>query len=291
MRCVCEGPVFGRYVVRVTEPWTNLPDESIDIWLVVADMDGTLLTPEGEIPPGFADQLRVMTERGITFVPASGRQFAMLERLFPASEHIAHIAENGNLVVRGGKPIRMTAVDGPTVRDVVTVSREAAESIDLGLVVCGLESAYIERTTPAFVQEVENYYAKLTIVEDLTTVEDRVLKLAVYDFADAQVAAHNEFARFAQTHQVVVSGKHWIDIMDRDINKGIGVRALQAELGVSPAQTVVFGDYLNDLEMMDDAQWSFAMANGHPDVKERASYLAPSNAERGVVHVLTRLLS
>ena len=41
---------------------------------------------------------------------------------------------------------------------------------------------------------------------------------------------------------------------------------LQHQLGVSAEQTVVFGDYLNDLEMLDSGEMSFAMANAHPQV-------------------------
>ena len=94
----------------------------------------------------------------------------------------------------------------------------------------------------------------------------------------------------ARTHQVVLSGKHWIDIMAPGGHKGHGVRALQSRLGVTSAQTVVLGDYLNDLQMLGTAEWSFAMANAHDDLIEQAAYLAPANTEDGVVRVLTRLL-
>jgi hydroxymethylpyrimidine pyrophosphatase-like HAD family hydrolase len=53
---------------------------------------------------------------------------------------------------------------------------------------------------------------------------------------------------------------------------------------------VVFGDYLNDLEMLDAADWSFAMTNAHPDVLRRARYVAPSNTELGVLRTIARLL-
>ena len=38
-------------------------------------------------------------------------------------------------------------------------------------------------------------------------------------------------------------------------------------LGVTPAQTAVFGDYLNDLLMLEAGDWSFAMGNAHPDLR------------------------
>ena len=62
-------------------------------------------------------------------------------------------------------------------------------------------------------------------------------------------------------------------------------------LGVTPAQTAVFGDYLNDLLMLEAGDWSFAMGNAHPDMKAAARYIAPSNGEHGVLMVVDRLVA
>ncbi len=75
------------------------------------------------------------------------------------------------------------------------------------------------------------------------------------------------------------------------MSKGTAVELIQADLGVTPAQTVVFGDYLNDLEMMRLAHWSFAMENAHPAVLEAARYTAPSHRDHGVVRTLAELLA
>ena len=89
---------------------------------------------------------------------------------------------------------------------------------------------------------------------------------------------------------MVVSGKLWVDIMNIETDKKQGVEALQRVLGVTPAQTAVFGDYLNDLQMLDAGGWSFAMANAHPDLKRAARYIAPANTEHGVLQVVRRLV-
>ena len=270
--------------------WSELARASHDVRLVVSDMDGTLLTEAGEVPVTFWPVLDHMRVRGIVFVPASGRQYATLERLFAhVPEGVSFIAENGNLVVHNGSVLAATCVDGATVERVVNAVREADDH-DLGLVVCGRDSAYIERDDAAFVEEAEIYYARLAVVDDLTAISDDVLKLAVYDFADAESTAAGLFGPLSTTHQVVVSGKHWIDIMDPTANKGRALRQLQQVTGITPAQTAVFGDYLNDLELFDAADLSFATANAHPQVRARARHLAPANHERGVVTVLSHLL-
>ncbi|WP_286960896.1 Cof-type HAD-IIB family hydrolase [Arsenicicoccus sp. UBA7492] len=272
-------------------PWTTIAPGPHDVRLVVADMDGTLLDESGAVPAGFWGLLSLMGERGITFVPASGRQLATLQRVFErAPQGLSYIAENGTLVVHDDEVVSTTTVSADITREVVDTVRVAAREHDLGLVVCGVRSAYVERNDPAFLAECERYYARLEVVGDLHAVEDDVLKLAVYDFEDAERHVDAIFGEVARTHQVVLSGQHWIDIMAPGVHKGHGVRALQSRLGVTSAQTVVLGDYLNDLQMLDTATWSFAMANAHPDLIESAAYLAPRNTEDGVVRVLTHLL-
>lgn len=277
--------------------WETIPAGAADLRLVVSDMDGSLLTPSGEIPEGFWELMARLRERGVAFVPASGRQLATLQATFgpdaaSGREGVAsYVAENGTLVVHEGEVVETTVVQEQVAQEVIALVRElAADGAPLGLVRCGVETAYVECTREEFLAEARTYYRNLTVVEDLAAVEGPVLKLAVHDAVDAEATAP-AFDRFAETEQVVVSGKHWIDVMNPAVDKGRGVRALQASLGVTPAQTAVFGDYLNDTGLYAVADWSFAMANAHPGILALARYVAPSNAERGVVQVLEHLLA
>ena len=51
-------------------------------------------------------------------------------------------------------------------------------------------------------------------------------------------------------------------------------------------ETMAFGDYLNDYEMMQSCKYSYAMANAHPKLKEISNYQAKSNDEDGVMEVI-----
>ena len=96
--------------------------------------------------------------------------------------------------------------------------------------------------------------------------------------------------RTAPKHQVILATPNWVDIMNPGVNKGSAVEAVQRDLGVTADQTAIFGDFLNDLEMMPMAKWSFAMANGHPNIVKASNYVAPPNTENGVITVLAALL-
>ena len=49
---------------------------------------------------------------------------------------------------------------------------------------------------------------------------------------------------------------------------------------------MVFGDYLNDLEMMLSGYYSYAMENAHEDLKKVARFRAKSNNDNGVIDVI-----
>ncbi|MFB8180319.1 Cof-type HAD-IIB family hydrolase [Streptomyces sp. NPDC055966] len=270
----------------------GLPTGPADIRLIVTDMDGTLLDNAKRMPEGLWPVLAELRRRGVLFSPASGRQYATLARQFAeVAEGMVFIAENGTYVVRDGVELSSDTLDASVAARIVRTVRGLAEDgVDVGAVVCGKRAAYVERTDEAFLAEVRTYYAEHRVVADLTAVDDDVIKVALLDFGSAEHTTAPALAEFAGTHQVVVSGEHWVDVMNRTANKGTALRGLQRALGITPAQTMVFGDYLNDLEMLDAADWSFAMAGAHPEVVSRARHLAPSNDDNGVLRTISRIL-
>jgi Cof subfamily protein (haloacid dehalogenase superfamily) len=271
---------------------TVLPSEPIDLRLVVTDLDGTLLDGDGRIPDRLWEVLPRLRERGITLAPASGRQYATLRRLFARSdEGMAFIAENGTFVVLDGNELSCTPLEPGFASALVGLVRDlVTDGYDIGLVWCGRDAAYVERSDAEFVAEVSRYYAALEIVDDLRQVREAAIKCAVFDFGGAEAGAATLLTERCAPHQVVASSEHWVDIMSADANKGAALDSLQQQLGVTPEQTVVFGDYLNDLEMISDTPYSFAMANAHPEVIEAARFVAPTNREQGVLQVLELLL-
>ena len=266
-------------------------DSAPDIRLIATDMDGTLLDDEKTIHEEFWPLIDQLHARGVTFCPASGRQYYSLRRQFEAiANEVVFIAENGTYVVNGadGTEISSDCLPLSQARELVAAAREVPHT---GTVLCGKKSAYIESTDESFLAEVHPYYANLERVDDLLAItNDEILKVAIYDYVSAELNVGAALAGYRESVQVVVSGAHWLDMMALTANKGNGLRHVQALLGVTPAQTVVFGDFLNDAEMMDAADYSFAMANAHPDLKARATYRAPANTANGVVRTIRTVM-
>ena len=83
--------------------------------------------------------------------------------------------------------------------------------------------------------------------------------------------------------EFVVSGGKWIDIMNKGINKGKAIKILQEKFNIDEKNTMVFGDYYNDLTMFKAAHHSYAMGNAPEDVKKHAKFIAESNNKDGCI--------
>lgn len=84
-------------------------------------------------------------------------------------------------------------------------------------------------------------------------------------------------------------GYYWLQAFHAETNKGSMVKRLAEKQGFPLEKVVVFGDYLNDLEMFKIAGRALAVANGLEEVKQAADDIIPSNAEQGVLQYLESL--
>lgn len=258
------------------------------IKLIASDMDGTLLNENNEINDEFFDIFNKLKERDIIFAAASGRQYYnLLKRFEKIKDDMMFIAENGTFVMHKGKELLLNSLDKELALELITVG----QTIDNAYVIlCGKESAYIENTDERFMEQVNKYYAKVKVVSDLTKVCDDILKVTICDFSGSEENSYTYFKKFEDKLHVAVSGEIWLDMMAKGVNKGLAINKLQKLLNITQEETMVFGDYLNDLEMMDSAYHSYAMENAHEDLKKAARFIAKSNDDNGVVTAIKEAL-
>lgn len=251
-------------------------------------MDGTLLSPEGKLDPEFFTLYAKLHARGIHFAAASGRQYYnLLEKFHPIREQITFISENGAYVVHKGEEISAITL---TPDQAGRIIREVRLMPNVHLILCGKRQAYIEDAYAPFVVQARKYYERCEIVADLLEIkDDPFLKLAIYDFDGARENAYTRLRSFESELRVVVSGQNWLDVSAFGADKGTALELIQSKLNVTPQQTMSFGDQMNDLEMLQQSGYSYAVANAVEKVKNVSRYLAPSNDENGVIQVLHKV--
>jgi Cof subfamily protein (haloacid dehalogenase superfamily) len=201
-------------------------------------------------------------------------------------DEIYFIAENGGFVAYKGEILHINTLERKKTFEFI----ELARKIDgVNIVLCGKNSAYVESNDSKFIDEVKPYYEKLEIVNFLEEVEGDFLKIALCDFKNSEENSYKIFKEFENKYKVTVSGKLWLDISSLDTNKGTAMRKLQEILGIAYKETLVFGDYLNDVELLESACHNYAMENAHPKLNEIAKNIAKSNEDNGVVEKINEL--
>ena len=255
--------------------------------LIALDMDGTLLDGNGQLPPDFAAISTRAHQLGVTLVPASGRQLATLQEMFPQED--TFIAENGSVVVHDNRVISATTLPTAAVRAAVATLRtvDAAHTV----VLCTPDTAYVHKGADEQARaEISKYYKAVQWVDDLDALLDAdIIKIAVYCADGSEKHLHQPLLAAVPEHSIAISGTVWLDVMATGVNKGEALHTMAELLAVPMSRTAAFGDFLNDYELLREAGTAIAMENAHPKLKEMADRIAPPNTEYGVMTVLRQL--
>ncbi|MCF0132400.1 MAG: HAD family phosphatase [Blautia sp.] len=260
------------------------------IRLIASDVDGTLL-PEGtpHLNKEYYDVIRKLHAEGITFVAASGRQYASLHGVFsPVDNEIIYVADNGSHCVKAGETVLCLEIERRAYEETVKYARNLENVFTL---ISTPQGTYTECKDSEMVRWIrEGYRIDLVMVEDLLEISLPVLKLAIYNhLGDALELAGPMEQLFGDRVSIMVSGDHWVDIIAKNADKGAALREIQSKLGVTPEETMAFGDNGNDVPLLLQAAESYCVATGREQAKAAAKYVLP-NEEDAVLKVLKSLL-
>lgn len=258
--------------------------------LVASDMDHTLLTGDGELPVGFLDDIERLNEAGVLFVAASGRPLVTLRAMFPPSDGIAYIADNGGTVVYRDEILFQSILPTASYRGMIELTLSQTTGIPM---ICGVESAYAWSGHRAHEDVLRRFQTAIEFVDDLTAVDVIADKFTAH-FADGQARHYYDTVfqpAYGDRYSVTVGGAQWMDIMNQGVTKGHALGVLAERLGLQHDELMAFGDALNDLEMLGSVYHSYAVSNADAAIHEVARFTTASNEEHGVPQVIRALIA
>lgn len=259
------------------------------IKMIATDMDGTLLNSKKQLTQNAIKAISAVKNMGIHFVVASGRQYHNIYNVFKQhnlDENVSFLAENGTIIFDKGKLIFADKLDNHIVKSAVELVRKTPNVYP---VLCGIDSAYIENSHPKFVSEVTKYFDRRQFLPDILEClkHDKITKIALLDVtANAETYAYPVFKHFEKSSQILLSGPEWVDLVNKGVNKGTAVEMIGNLYNSSFDQRMAFGDYLNDVALLNACKYSFAVENAHESLKKIAHKICPSNDEDGVAKTL-----
>lgn len=263
----------------------------MSVKLIAVDMDGTFLDDSKNYNRArFNAQYQQMKEQGIRFVVASGNQYYQLISFFPdiASE-ISFVADNGGWVVSEDEDLfngELTKQQFNSVMDhLMTLPH-------VDIIACGKRYGYTLKSYDDQFKELAGmYYHRLKLVDDFSNLDDVFFKFALNlpdEMLEETMDSLTEL--FEGIVVPVTSGHGSIDLIIPGIHKANGLRILQEKWGIKDSEVVTFGDGGNDIEMLLQAGFGFAMANAPEKIKRITPLQAPHNNEEGVLDIIDKVL-
>jgi Cof subfamily protein (haloacid dehalogenase superfamily) len=261
------------------------------IKLIASDMDHTLLTEKGELPPNFNNYILQLDKIGIDFVIASGRSLYNLETMFPEIKHkMSFISDNGGVISHKGELVFKSLLKTIDYQSMIRFVENKTNGIPI---LCGLNSAFLSVKYKVYEDYLKTFYSKITFVEELDEVTEEADKFTIYcPNKDSKEHYEKIFKpQYGDSFSVTVGDTIWIDITNYGIDKGKAIQTLGKELGVEYEQMMAFGDTYNDIEMLRAVKYGYIVRNADDNMKQYAHFITDSNDNFGVIKVIDQLIS
>ena len=261
------------------------------ISLVLADVDGTLVTEQKVLTERAQAAVHRLHEVGIRFAITSGRPARGMAMLFDALKLDTPIAGfNGGLVIKPD----LTILEQKTVpADVAAKSIELIRAHGLDVwVYRGNDWLVAKADAPHVAREAWTVQFSPKIVTDVAQQLDQVSKIVgVSDDLDkVQRCEADARAAFGERATANRSQPYYLDVTNKDANKGAVVEYLSRHLGVPTAEIATIGDQPTDVPMFKLSGFSIAMGNASAEVKAQASVATDSHNDEGFAKAMERFI-
>src|SRR5246500_634354 len=262
------------------------------IRMVIADVDGTLVTQEKELTKQAVQAVLRLHEAGIQFSVTSGRPprgMAMLIDPLKITQPLA--AFNGGGLI---KPDLATVVDQKVLpAGVPEKVIEAIENHGLDIWVYTDTEWFVRDPNAAHVAR-EQWTVKFppTEVKTFAGLLGRVAKIVgVSDDLEAVAKCEKDVQQAGGTHiSAARSQPYYLDVTHPQANKGGVVLAMSKLLNIPAEEIATLGDMPNDVLMFKKSGVSIAMGNASPEVQASATYVTTSNEEEGFANAIEKFV-
>jgi Cof subfamily protein (haloacid dehalogenase superfamily) len=261
------------------------------ISLVLADVDGTLVTAEKVLTARAVAAVAALRAAGIAFAITSGRPprgMAMLIEPLALTTPIAGF--NGGIFI---KP------DMTIMEEHVLAADAARRALDVILdhrmdawVYSGEDWLVLDSKAPHVAREQWTVKFAPTVVANFDKVLARAVKIVgVSDDHDLVARCERDAqAALGQDASAARSQPYYLDITHPGANKGTVVTALSKFLSVPASEIATIGDMSNDVLMFRKSGLSIAMGNASPDVQAQADLVIDSNYDEGFAKAIERFV-
>lgn len=262
--------------------------------LIAIDMDGTLLREDKSVSEATKKAIERARKKGVKVVITSGRPIAgitrYLKELNLTQEEDYVISFNGGLIQKAKtkEALYKSVLKGSDLSYLYKISKQVKVNMHafskLGCIapklskytelegaMCNIPVNIVDFSAIKGDEDIE----KVMFVDEPEILDEAIKKIPkeVYD-----------------KYTVVKSEPYFLEFLNRNCNKGEGVKALAKYLGIDQKEVICIGDAGNDLHMIKFAGLGVAMGNAFEEIKKAADYVTSTNEEDGVAEVIEKFI-
>ena len=244
-----------------------------DIRLVLADVDGTLVTPDKVLSEAAQAAVRDLRKAGIAFAITSGRPPRGMSMLIaPLDLRVAIAGFNGGEFVNPD----LSLIESHTLEPAV-----ASEALKL----------ILEQGLDAWVYTEKQWLLRDSqaphVAREAWTMKFEPQIVALFT---PEHLAHAVGSALGDRASVARTQPYYLDVTHPLANKGEVVTKLSELLNIAPAEIATIGDMPNDVRMFARSGFSIAMGNARDDVKAQASVVTDSNENDGFAQAMQKFV-
>lgn len=273
--------------------------------MIAIDLDGTLLSPGGEVTPRAKAAVHKCLEAGLLVCFATGRNWTESQAILDAVAHYGSAVFVGGAMVvdtRQRVTLHRTMMEPALAAELCAFVEERGQTAlalqDTGAAgVDYLVSGDIPLNEPTRawmavtaakihrVPRLGAYAHEHTIRVGIVAMpaETRRIQAELLERFGPRIVVHS---LFVPAYDVEV-----LEVFDPSVNKWQGLLHVARRHGIDPSEIIAIGDDVNDLAMIKGAGLGVAMGNARPEVLEIADKVIGANADEGLAAFLEELVA
>lgn len=263
--------------------------------LVAMDMDGTLLRDDKSISDRTKKTIQEAKDKGAIVVLATGRPIEgvtkYLKELNMHTDSDYVLSYNGALVqkTKNKEVISKVSLKGEDYHYLKNISDELGVNIHAFCEKKGLITPKNSKYTEVEA-EINNIDINVLDINE-TKNDDVIIKIMMIDEPEILGAAIEKLPKeIYEKYTVVRSTPYFLEFLNKNANKGVGVELLAKYLGIKQDEIITLGDADNDLHMIEYAGLGIAMGNAFDSVKKIANYITDTNENDGVAKAIEKFI-
>ena len=272
--------------------------------MIAIDLDGTLLSPAGEVTPRTKEAVHRALRAGLLVCFATGRNMTESQMVLDAVAHYDTAVFVGGAMVMDTKQrttLHRTAMQPDLAREVCLTLEELGHAAlalqDTGL--AGVDYLITDgvELNLATSQWMRVTHASVHKTADLATAaHEHTMRVGIVappdETAKVQAALMAQFDGRIVCHSIHVPayGVDVLEVFDPAVNKWEGILHVARRRGILPQQIIAVGDDVNDLTMLKNAGLGVAMGNAKPEAIAAADRVISRNDADGLAEFLEELV-